>query len=140
VARTLERHAAALLDQGRPREARPLIEQCLGVYESRYGPRHPTMATATATAARARALLGEREAADALFRKALDLQRQVRPKPHVTTVEILLAYGEALTSWNRAAEAEPLLREALVQAEASLPAGHFRRGQVEKALRAARGR
>ena len=62
------------------------------------------------------------------------MQRQVRRQPHITTVEILIGLGEALAEQDRVAEAEPVLREALRQAERSLPESHWRRGEAESAL------
>ena len=134
LARTLERQASALIDQGRARDALPLLDECVAINTARYGTRHPAVATALATSARARAALGEHAEAEALFREALDVQRQVRPKPHITTGGDLIGLGEVLAEQDRAAEAEPLLREALSQAEQSLPASHWRRGEVESAL------
>ena len=79
-----------------PRDALPLLDECVAINQARYGTRHPAMATALATSARARAALGEHAEAEKLFREALAVQRQVRRTPHVTTVEILTDLGESL--------------------------------------------
>jgi Flp pilus assembly protein TadD len=50
------------------------------------------------------------------------------------TVGTLVELGELLTARGRPAEAEPLLREALRQAEQSLPEGHWRLGVVQSVL------
>lgn len=133
LARTLERQAGAMIDQGRPREALPLVEEALKIFRARHGARHALVAMALGTAAKARRELGEIAEAERLFREALDIERVARPKPHVDTALILMGLGETLARQNRV-EAEPFLREALSQADQSLPRAHWRRGEVEGAL------
>jgi tetratricopeptide (TPR) repeat protein len=78
--------------------------------------------------------------AEALFREALDVQRQVRTRPHVDTAELLAGLGDVLASQGRLADAAPLLREALSEATQSLPPGHWRLGAIESALGACQWR
>jgi serine/threonine-protein kinase len=134
LARTLERQAAARVEEERPREALVLVEESLAIHKARFGAQHAAVAAGLATAARARAGLGETAAAEALFREALEVQRRARPRPHVDTADVLAGLGDVLVAQGRAAEAEPFLREAVRQADASLPAGHWRRGEADSAL------
>jgi hypothetical protein len=47
---------------------------------------------------------------------------------------MLVGLAEVMSRQERLAEAEPLLHEALSQAETSLPPDHWRRGEVESAV------
>jgi serine/threonine-protein kinase len=134
VAHTLRRQAAAMVEQGRAAEARPVIERAIAILRARYPADHPLVARNTALLGDIHAALGQREAAETLYRQALDVQRRTLPAAHVSTIGTLLGLGELLGAHGRAAEAEPLLRDALRQAEQSLPEGHWRRGDVESAL------
>ena len=123
LARTLEREASALIEQGRPRDALPLLERGLAINRARYGAsRTRRWPRALATSGAGAGGAGRRRRGrDRCFREAIEMQRRARPRPHVDTAEMLAALGNLLAEGGRAAEAEPLLREALRQVDESLP-------------------
>jgi multidrug efflux pump subunit AcrA (membrane-fusion protein) len=68
---------------------------------------------------------GDLSGAEALARRALDVQRRTLAPGHYWTVPSLTLLGRILTESHRAAEAEPLLREAVAIGERTLPPTHY---------------
>ena len=134
LARTLERQAAALVDQGRP------AKRCrcstspwpstgrVTATRTRRWPR------ALATAAKAQGGAGRpRRGREALPRGPRRAAAGASRAPRRHRGDLGGA-GRGVGRQGRPAEAEPLLREAMSQADRSLPGGHWRRGEVESAL------
>lgn len=68
---------------------------------------------------------GDLPGADTLARRALDIQRRTLFPGHGRRVPVLTLLGQILTDSNCAAEAEPLLREAVAIDERRLRAAHY---------------
>jgi tetratricopeptide (TPR) repeat protein len=106
--------AVALVDIDRRRylDAEPLLIAAEIILEERVTPDHPAMAAALAALARVALARGEPAEAEALAERAVAIARR---NPHGRSTEPLRAYGAALATRERFAEAEPVLREALGQ-------------------------
>ena len=97
-------------------EAALLWERTLVQRERLYGPDDPRIGDGLYELARLRQRAGSYDAAEALFRKALDLRQRVRGAgPHPDITQSLNGLAGVLLRQGRHAEAEPLFREALRQ-------------------------
>ena len=106
--------AAALVDIDRRRylDAEPLLIAAEIILEERVAPDHPAMAAVLAALTRVALARGEPKEAEALAERAVGIARR---NPHGRSTEALRAYGAALATRERFAEAEQVLREALAQ-------------------------
>jgi RNA polymerase sigma factor (TIGR02999 family) len=76
----------------------------------------------------------EEETAEALYRRALEIEREVLPSKHANTATTLLGLGRLLMDRNQDGEAEPMLREALAIREEALVANHWGTAIARSAL------
>jgi Tfp pilus assembly protein PilF len=106
--------AVALVDIDRRRylDAEPLLIAADIILEERVAPDHPAMAAVLAALARIALARGEPGEAEASAERAVGIAKR---NPHGRSTEPLRAYGAALASRERFAEAEQVLREALAQ-------------------------
>jgi tetratricopeptide (TPR) repeat protein len=98
-------------------------------YARLLGGEHPQTAHAISVYAYLLLLRGEDEQAEAYFRKALGTLRAYPDHPN--TAYARKGLGQLLVDHGRAAEAEPLLREAVVVYTATLGAEHIRTADAQ---------
>lgn len=119
TAQDYDKQALRLEDQGRPREAEPLLRQALAMQRKSFGERDRRTAASYASLALNLDTQGRDAEAELLFRNALAIQRAVLGDKHP---DVGMAYNNlasCLDDLGRHAEAEPLLRKALAIARAT---------------------
>lgn len=126
TARALELNdrGVALVGQGKPAEAEPLLAEALQIYRERSGESHPDAIVALLNLARVVGMQGRAADAEALHRRAHALGVQVLGEAHPYTLTAMTSLAEDLRSQGRAAEAEPLDRRAYALSRESLGESH----------------
>jgi Tfp pilus assembly protein PilF len=112
--------ALAYLQDGRPRDALPLLEEALELTRARSGPDHPEAIALMDNLALARLRAGDAARAEPLLRRVLERQKQSGAPPAIiarTSAQL----GVCLIKEGKAAEAEPLLRDCLAIREQTIP-------------------
>ena len=112
LAVTLSNQAVLRRMQGRDKEAVPLLERSLGIFESQNGRDHPALLRGLNNLATAYAFTRRREEADATFRRALALAEKYLGTNHPTYGSVLSNYAEFLHMSGRKAEARTLAAQA----------------------------
>ena len=100
------------IDRRRYLDAEPLLIAAQITLKERVAPDHPALAAALAARARVALARGEAAEAETWARRAADIARK---NPHRRSTEPLRVLGAALAAEERFAEAETVLREALVE-------------------------
>jgi CHAT domain-containing protein/tetratricopeptide (TPR) repeat protein len=118
AARTYEAHAFALEDQGRPREAEPLLRLAIEVRRKSFGDQDRRTAAGYVSLALNLDTQSRDAEAEVYFRKALAIQRAALGARHPDVGMTLNNLASCLDDQGRHAEAEPLLRSALAIARA----------------------
>ncbi|MDB5424973.1 MAG: hypothetical protein JWQ29_2389, partial [Phenylobacterium sp.] len=120
AAQGYEARAFALEDQGRPREAEPLLRQALELRRKSFGERDRRTAAGYASLALNLDTQSRDAEAEPYFRKALAIQRSALGEKHPDVGMTLNNLASCLDDQGRHAEAEPLLRKALAIARATV--------------------
>lgn len=113
--------------------AEALLRESLAMGQKLQGPAHPAVAISWNNLASLLEEMGKPEA-EADYRQALAIRRQVLPATHPHTAYTLVGLGQYLVDRGRFAEAEPLLQEGLSIRRQSLPTGHWQIAEAESAL------
>ncbi|MFN7962416.1 MAG: tetratricopeptide repeat protein [Thermoanaerobaculia bacterium] len=115
-ARLLDTLGGIYTELGLYPEARPLLEEALGLRKRLQGEEHPAVAATLARLARLANRSGEGDAVD-LFRQALALAEKHPGRDPAAFADLLNDLGTTLAGRNRFGEAEPVLRRALALQE-----------------------
>ena len=110
---TLTFESIKLYNEGKYREAIPLAERSMAIFEKSVGPQHPAVASVAGLLARLYLSIGEDAKAEKLCKRALFIQEKVassQPQGIITTLELLSEVY--IAKWELSA-AEPLLQRAL---------------------------
>lgn len=110
---SLNNLALALIRQGRPAEALPLLEELVDLRRRRFGPVHSRLAMALGNLALAYSQLGRHEESEAAYREALAQDRQLYGAEHPKFAADLVNLAACLANQERFDEAEPLTRRSL---------------------------
>jgi tetratricopeptide (TPR) repeat protein len=116
MALLLHNLAFTLMLRGEAHEASGLLGECLTLVRAQMGADHPQTAFVRSSLARALADEGQLAVAESEYRGALAVFRAKAPE-HPKVGEILGRLGGVLLASGRAAEAEPLLGEAVARQE-----------------------
>ena len=119
AAQDFEAQAFTLEDQGKPRDAEPLLRKALDIRRKTFGEKDRRTAGGYASLALNLDTQSRDTEAEALFRKALAIQRAVLGDKHPDVGMTLNNLASCLDDQGRHAAAEPLLRKALAIARAS---------------------
>jgi tetratricopeptide (TPR) repeat protein len=108
----------ALCAQGRRKEARPVLEEALALLRGSLGVRHLNTLSVMNYLGTLRLMLGDADGAEALFREALPIERDLYPKDE----QLMLSLGglsSILIRQRRLDEALPMAEESLALALAT---------------------
>ncbi len=119
AAQNFEARGFALEDQGRPREAEPLLRQALEVRRKNFGDKDRRTAAGYASLALNLDTQSRDAEAEPYFRKSLAIQKAALGDRHPDVGMTLNNLASCLDDQGRHAEAEPLLRKALAIARAN---------------------
>jgi TonB family protein len=112
-----------LVRHGDHPRAEPVLERLLALARAK-GERHADVATALAGLAVAKRGMGDDEAAEQLFRQALEIREAVLPPNHMAIVITMEQLADTCTARGNLAEALALLQRALPRRECALGAEH----------------
>jgi CHAT domain-containing protein/Tfp pilus assembly protein PilF len=109
----LNERAGQLYQQGKPREALPLVQKALNLRKQVLGERHPDYAQSLNNLAGLYWAQGEYSKAEPLFRQALEIQKQVLGQRHPHYVQSLNNLASLYQDQGEYAQAKALFRQAL---------------------------
>ncbi|MFV8756103.1 protein kinase domain-containing protein [Nannocystaceae bacterium ST9] len=120
LAASLGNLGRALLEQGRPEQATPLIEESLTRYRAAFGPSHPDVAAMLSNLGQAHVAGGELERGRALLGEALALKQRIYGPNHVELLNTLLNLANVESALGRSDAAQQTFARALAIGERSL--------------------
>ncbi len=133
IAFTLNGLGVVLERQARMMASEGMFRRALDVRRARLGDRHPAVAVSLGNLARVREKQGDLAEAETLYRDSLAIARGFPPGSVQVSFPLVLL-GSVLTRTERAAEAEPMLREAVaVRAQAGMAPDLLARAEMELA-------
>ncbi len=133
LARSLRALAETLLASGRHEAAETLEREALELRRGQLGEHHPEVASSLAGLAATVADVRPAQA-EQLYRQAYELQRRTLRPGHLETAATTVGLGRLLLTRGAAAEAEPLLAEALAIYRRYLPENDRRRESLSADL------
>jgi tetratricopeptide (TPR) repeat protein len=113
-----------LHERGRYREAEPLHQRALAIYERQLGPEHPLTAQSLNNLALLYRLQGKYEQAEPLFQRALAIREQQSGPEHPDTAHSLNNLAALYRAQGKYEQAEPLHQRALSIRERQLGPDH----------------
>ncbi|MCK5272017.1 MAG: tetratricopeptide repeat protein, partial [Sedimentisphaerales bacterium] len=114
VARDLNNLAGLLLATNRLKEAEPLMERVVTIFEKAYGEKHPNIATSLNNLAQLLKATNQLEEAEPLMRRALAIDEASFGADHPKVATALSNLAGLLADTNRLKEAEPLMERVVV--------------------------
>jgi tetratricopeptide (TPR) repeat protein len=124
IASSLFRLGTLYYQQGRYRNAEPLMKQALAIHKAELGDRHPDTATSLNNLAGLYESMGRYEAAEPLYDEALAIRKAELGDRHPDTATSLNDLAELYRAMGRYEAAEPLYLEALAIRKAELGDRH----------------
>ncbi len=124
VATTLNELAGLYQEEGRYKEAEPLLQRALGIDERVLGPGHPDVATTLNNLAVLYLIERRPKEAEPLFQRALAIKERVLGPEHTSLAATVGNLAGLYLIEGRPKEAEPLLQRALGIDERVLGPGH----------------
>jgi tetratricopeptide (TPR) repeat protein len=129
--------ANTLRELARHAEATEHVDRAIAIWTQAWSPESPAVATGLCSRGQIEMAEGRPAAAEASFRRALEIRRKKRPAGHPEIVRALRLLGSALTA-ERKGEAVPILEEAVAAVERDPDAGAATRAQIRFGLGRAR--
>lgn len=109
--------ASYLYDRGRYREAEPLFQRALSIWEQQFGPEHPKVAETLNNLALLYRDQGKYAEAEPLYQRALHIREQQLGPVHPLVADTLNGLANLYTMQGKYAEAEPVLATWVIRSK-----------------------